>query len=277
MSVGSAIRVTAQPSPALRGYVVSYDGFEQHGFPPGIHRGAPGRYLTLVVSLSEPIQVVPVEGCTVRDGRFDALVGGLTSKAVAIGHDGRQHGVKVSLTPMGARAVYGMPAAALANDVVDLGRILGGLGRELTERSREARSWRERFAAVDDVLLAAVRGHDTSPAARAPIRPEVREAWRRLSSSRGAVQIGSLAAELGWSRRHLTRQFHSEIGLTPKEAARVLRFEHAYVLATAGTPPAWSTIASATGFADQAHLVRDWRDFTGLTPTAWRGSELLAH
>ncbi len=126
---------------------MSYDGFEQQGFPPGVHRGVPGRYLTLIVSLSEPIRVVPVEGCTVRDGRFDAVVGGLTSKAVAIRHDGRQHGVKVSLTPMGARAVYGMPAAALANDVVDVGHILGGLGRELSERSREAHSWRERFAA----------------------------------------------------------------------------------------------------------------------------------
>lgn len=277
MVVGAATRVLARPCPALRRSVVSYVGFRQHGFAPGIHRGAPGRSLTLVVPLAEPLDIVEVAGCTARQGRFEAVVGGLSSTAVAIRHDGNQYGVRISLTPLGARALFGMPSAGLAGEVLHLDAVLGRRAVELTERMRAARSWDERFTVLDDVLVRAAQDRSAGRARDLHLQPEVAEAWRRLLSSRGAIRIGHLADELGWSRRHLGRRFRDEIGLTPKEAARVLRFEHAHALATSDVELAWSHIATATGFADQAHLVRDWRDFTGCTPTEWRRGETLAH
>lgn len=107
------------------------------------------------------------------------------------------------------------------------------------------------------------------------MRPEVAEAWRRLVAARGCVQVGAVAAELGWSRRHLTERFRGELGLSPKTFARVLNFEHAHDLATARDPLPWADVATISGYADQAHLVRDWSEFTGRTPTAWRHSEVL--
>ncbi|WP_052848175.1 helix-turn-helix domain-containing protein [Streptomyces avicenniae] len=266
--------MTARPAPALRRYVGSYAGFDLRGFPAGVHCGPPGRVLTAVISLSDPLEVA----AGVDDGspvtRFGSVAGGLMCRSVAIHHDGRQRGVQVALTPLGARAVYGMPAAALAHRLVPLDELLGALGVELVDRLRAVTTWAGRFAVLDEVLLRAV-GRDAGGAPLPRVRPEVAEAWRRLVAARGRVQVGAVAAELGWSRRYLTERFRGEVGLSPKTFARVLRFEHAHQLATAHAPLPWTDVAAVSGYADQAHLVRDWREFTGRSPTVWRRGEVL--
>lgn len=239
-----------------------------------MHCGPPGRVLTAVISLSGPLDVA----AGVDDGspvtRFSSVAGGLMRRSVAIHHDGRQEGVQVSLTPLGARAVYGMPAADLAHRLVPLDELLGALGVELVDRLRVARTWTARFAVLDELLLRAVgRGAGGDPVSR--VRPEVAEAWRRLLAARGRVQIGRVAEDLGWSRRYLTERFRGEVGLSPKTFARVLRFEHAHELAARRDPLPWADVASVSGYADQAHLVRDWGEFTGRSPTAWRRGEVL--
>ncbi|MFI8515853.1 helix-turn-helix domain-containing protein [Streptomyces sp. NPDC085460] len=266
--------LAARPAPALRDYVDSYVGFDLRGLPAGVHCGPPSRALTAVISLSDPLEVA----AGVDDGSpvtpFGGVAGGLMCRSVAIHHDGRQKGVQVSLTPLGARAVYGMPAAELAHRLVPLDDLLGALAAEVVDRLRSATTWAARFTALDELLLRAV-GNAAARDHAHRVRPEVAEAWRRLVAARGRVQVGTVAAELGWSRRYLTERFRAEVGLSPKTAARVLRFEHAHELAAARDPLPWGDVAAASGYADQAHLVRDWREFTGRSPTAWRHGEVL--
>ncbi|MFB8414745.1 helix-turn-helix domain-containing protein [Streptomyces albidoflavus] len=263
--------IGARPAPALRRYVDSYVGFDLRGLPAGVHCGPPGRALTTVISLADPLEVA----AGVDDGspvtRFGSVAGGLMCRSVAIHHDGRQQGVQVALTPLGARAVYGVPAAELAHRLVPLDELLGALAVELSDRLRSATTWAARFAVLDELLLRAVgrSGHEHR------VRPEVAEAWRRLVAARGGVQVGALAAELGWSRRYLGERFRGELGLSPKTFARVLRFAHAHELAAVGDPLPWGEVAAVSGYADQAHLVRDWREFTGRSPRAWRRGEVL--
>jgi len=96
---------------------------------------------------------------------------------------------------------------------------------------------------------------------------EVAWAWHRLATTHGAVPVGDLAAEVGWSRRHLVSRFHQQVGLPPKTAARVIRFSH--LLSRFGDAQAgqWSRIAAECGYYDQAHMNRDFREFAGTTPT----------
>ncbi|MFD5329304.1 helix-turn-helix domain-containing protein [Streptomyces sp. NPDC127092] len=271
-TAASGIRV--HPAPVLRQYVDSYVGFDLRGLPAGVHCGPPSRALTVVISLSGPLEVA----AGVDDGspvaRFGSVAGGLMCRSVAIHHDGRQRGVQVSLTPLGARAVYGMPAVELAHRLVPLDELLGALAAELVDRLRSATTWAARFTVLDELLLRVVGRGDCGDRSRR-LRPEVAEAWRRLVAARGCVQVGALAAELGWSRRYFTERFRGEMGLSPKTFARVLRFEHAHELAAARDPLPWGDVAAVSGYADQAHLVRDWREFTGRSPTAWRRGEVL--
>ncbi|MGW0657025.1 AraC family transcriptional regulator, partial [Streptomyces umbrinus] len=152
----TATVIGARPAPLLRQYVDSYVGFDLRGLPTGVHRGPPSRALTAVISLSDPLEVA----AGVDDGSpvtpFDSVAGGLMCRSVAIHHDGRQQGVQVSLTPLGARAIYGMPAAELAHRLVPLDELLGALAVELVDRLRSATTWAARFTALDELLLRAV-------------------------------------------------------------------------------------------------------------------------
>ncbi|KEA65866.1 helix-turn-helix domain-containing protein, partial [Mycobacterium tuberculosis] len=172
-------------------------------------------------------------------------------------------------TPAGARALLGCPAGALASLDAPLDDVLGARGTELVERVRSVGTWAAHFAVLEQVLLRQVR--DDAP------RPEIAEAWRLTTASGGRLPVASVAARVGWSTRHLEQRFRAETGLGPKEAARVVRFDRARrelaVRAAEGRPLDLAGLAGATGFADQAHLTREWRAFSGLPPARWLAAE----
>ena len=92
---------------------------------------------------------------------------------------------------------------------------------------------------------------------------------RRLARSAGGVRITALAKEIGWSRKHLVDRFRSELGLAPKPIARMMRFHQACRLARDGARGGWAGIAAESGYADQAHLAREFSTLAGESPTAW--------
>jgi AraC-like DNA-binding protein len=97
-----------------------------------------------------------------------------------------------------------------------------------------------------------------------PVRPEITYANQRIV--RG-TPVRNVAAEVGWSDRHLTNRFRAEVGLRPKETARVARFDRARRSLHPGTLIA--EVAAAHGYADQSHLVREFRALAGCTPSEW--------
>jgi AraC-like DNA-binding protein len=78
--------------------------------------------------------------------------------------------------------------------------------------------------------------------------------------------VDRLADEVGWSRKRLSARFRSQLGITPKRAARLVRFDHAAHLLAVGRNAA--DVAAESGYVDQPHLHREVKSFTGLTPTA---------
>jgi len=87
-----------------------------------------------------------------------------------------------------------------------------------------------------------------------------------MVASRGRVRVERLAAEIGWSRRRLWSRFRSQIGLTPKRTAQLIRFDHAAHRLAAGQSAA--LVAAESGYVDQSHLHRDVMTFAGVTPAA---------
>jgi AraC-like DNA-binding protein len=76
-----------------------------------------------------------------------------------------------------------------------------------------------------------------------------------------------LCRELRVTRQHLARLFERDVGVAPKVVARVARVRH--VMTLAGRQPAWARIAAEAGYADQSHLIADFRTVVGATPAAW--------
>jgi len=257
----------ARPRPALRPLVSGYTGYRIEGASPGVHRGLPSRDLTFIVTLEGTVDLAVMPDPRQSPASFTALAGGLHSTPALIRHDGHQHGIQAGLTPLGARTLLGVPAGELATTVLDLEVLLGPVTGELVERLRAATCWTDRFLELDAVLARVARD-------RGEPAPELGWAWHRLSTSRGGIEVGALAGEVGWSRRHLGERFRREFGLTPKEAARVMRFEAACRLLRAPGRPSLTDVAARCGFYDQAHLTREWREFAGCPPSKWIAEEL---
>jgi AraC-like DNA-binding protein len=254
----------ARPAGPLRPFVAFYSGYRQAGVAPGRHRGLPSPYLTLIFTLDDPLEVVVHPDPRQPSGRYDALIGGLHLTPALITHPGRQSGVQVALRPLGCRALFGLPAAELAFADLQAADVLGTrLVDEVRDRLRAAAGWPARFAALDGVLLRHLRADAFQPA------PEVVHACRRLLGEPSSV--AAVAAEVGWSARYLTDRFRAEVGLRPKEAARVARFDRARRQLTAATRLA--DLAAEHGFSDQSHLVREFHAFAGCTPTGWLADE----
>ncbi|MFE2729269.1 helix-turn-helix domain-containing protein [Kitasatospora sp. NPDC059327] len=259
--------VRARPATALRPYVAWYSGYRQRGLAPAAHRGLPSPYLTFILTLDEPLTVAGHPDPAQAGGDYATLLGGLHTSPALITHDGRQSGVQIAVHPLAARALFGLPAGELAGLDVPADAVLGRASGRLQEELQRADGWPGRFAALDGALLRAAR-----PSGRVP--PEVVRAWWELRRSGGSLPVSALAQDTGWSGRHLRDRFCHETGLTPKAAARVIRFDRARrLLAAPGPAPRFAELAARCGYFDQAHLAREFRALAGCAPSVWLAEE----
>lgn len=211
--------------------------------------------VTLIVDLSEGEGVVyDTHG---RHERGSVVVGLLPGDLRAAGW-GVGEILQIRLEPVAAAAVLGA-STELSGAVVSLEDVWGRDAGRAEDRLRAAASWDERFTIAVELLGRRL-------GARKPVDPEVAHTWRRTLTSRGRVRVDGLADEVGWSRKRLWSRFRSQLGITPKRAARLVRFDHAAHLLAAGHAAAG--VATASGYVDQSHLHREVKTFAGLTPTA---------
>ena len=241
-----------QLHPVLAPLVAGLVGYDYRLPADAVHRGLPSTSATVVIALDEPLDCGWLDDDA--SGRFWTLVGGLHVRPALIRTHGHQVGLQLALTPLGLRALTGAPAGEYTRQLLDEDQ-LALLPAGLHARLQEA-DWRTRFELVEEVLLRRLARADVE------LRPELARAWDRLTD--GAIGIAALADELGWSRRHLLSQVRAEFGLDPRTIRRLSRFERACVLAQRDVDLV--DVAVRCGYADQAHLNRDWRSFAAATP-----------
>lgn len=278
-SVGDAQRAPGswrmrarRPAAAVRPHVSGYAGYRTEASPRAVHQGVSSPHLTFVLCLDGKVEMLANPDRSKPPGTFVAMVAGLHQGPAEIAHGDPQTGLQLRLTWRGTRALFGVPAGELAGDVVDLEALLGRRTEPLLASLAAAPGWAERFDLLD-AELAALAAH--GPGARG-VRPEVGYAWDRLQETGGNLRISELAREVGWSRRHLSEKFRAETGLSPKTAARVIRFERACDQLRGPRRPSLADVAADAGYVDQAHLSRDFRELAGTTATTWL-AERRAH
>lgn len=261
---GRAESVRRRPAEHLRTYVLAYCGYRTSLGQPRARLELPSGVVTVVIGFADGLRLAS-PGQEPAGDTYSSFVSGLRTTASLGVHSGGLHGIEVTLRPLGAHRLLGMPMWHFADGPVELSDVLGPAGAVLAEQLHLANSWQDRFELLDTMFTARL---DRST----PLAPEVQWALRQLRHIAGPDPIELIARQAGWSARHLRLRFREQVGIGPKAVSRVMRLQLALRLHTAGHSA--SRVAAQCGFHDQAHLSREFKAMTGLTLsqfTVYRG------
>jgi len=169
--------------------------------------------------------------------------------------------VGVIFAPGGMRRFVDGPTADFSFAETDLGDIWGRGAKTLRERLIEAATPAEKFKVLENELLGRLRADGLHPA--------VLLALEKIRDGRAKVSVRDLCVVTGYSSRRLGQLFEEEVGVGPKMLARILRFQRAVQQLHAGCEMRWDELALECGYCDQSHFANDFRDFSGMSLTAY--------
>lgn len=260
--------VFAPPHPRGRALVHGqYVGWTEHTSSPMRRKEVPFPGIPLILNFGPAFRLLDSDDPT-RPGRIrSSFIAGMHQRFALTESPGYSCCLQVNLTPLGAYSVLQMPMHQIANQVIEVDDLFGAAGTSLIARLADAPDWEARFDLIDDFLF------DNAQEGLSP-SPEVRWAWRQLCESDGRVSIGEMGKELRVSRRHLVAQFREQVGLSPKLVGRIMRFNRVVSLLRQDDGTRWSRIAHECGYHDQSHLIHDFRQFAGATPSEYLGRML---
>jgi AraC-like DNA-binding protein len=248
------------PSEKLRPFVECFwsrdPGSRREPASPSVHRVLPDGCIDVVLGFSGQAD----------EPESAMAVGTMTRALVLEGGAWPECFVGVRFRPGKAAAFLTVPASELTDLRVPLDELWLDAGEVRDALSARAGSV-ERVRALERVLAARV-----SPSV-VLAQNDVDEAIRRIVDAGGSLGITRLAPALGVTRQHLARRFSQLVGVSPKTFARVVRLGR--VIERARAVPAgeainWSALALDVGYYDQAHLVDEFRELTGISPTVWQ-------
>lgn len=237
-------------------------GFRGRSVDLGDFRFVPHPAVTVFIDFGNGLLVDEASGQELRG----SVVVGLVPGDVLRGGGRDIECLQVRLSPAVAHAALGA-SSEMSGTVAAFDDLWGRNAARFRERLHAAASWDERFAIAEAALARRLE-------AGWAVDPEVAFAWGQMMASRGRVRVDRLAAEAGWSRRRLWSRFRPQIGLTPKRAAELVRFDYAAHRLAAGHSPA--LVAADSGYADQSHLHHEVMSFAGMTPSAVAVTRWLA-
>jgi AraC-like DNA-binding protein len=245
----------------LRPFVAAL-GYYESALPPGRERALPTGTTSLLVNLAEDeLRTYDGPGPDARVHRTrGSALDGPSSRPRVIDTMEQRCIVSVSFTLGGAWPFTGAAPARTADQLVELADLWGRDGAVLRERLLDSATPAARLSALEDALLAHLS--DTAEAC-----PDIGYAAALIEQS---TRLADVADRLGWSTGTLTRRFRERVGLTPKRFARVRRVQRVLESVNDTAKADWAAVAVTHGYFDQAHLVNEFRELAGITPTAYR-------
>jgi AraC-like DNA-binding protein len=188
-----------------------------------------------------------------------ALVGMLTRPHATLLHQGAFHSFVIMFQVNGLTHFFGVPSSKVINHTYDADAVLGKPISELEQRLGNCKTFQQR------VLLANHFFAERLKHARAMDRMAF--AANRILSSSGNLQSADLARQAGIGVRQFQREFSARFGASPKLVSRMVRFQNALDAKARSSTKSWTDVAHELGYYDQMHMVHDFREFTGESPT----------
>lgn len=208
----------------------------------------------LILNFADPVEQVSSGGGSTRQPPI--LFVGQLPGPLYIKPTGRLDQVGIRFRPAGAAGIIREPQSRLLGIGLPLLDLAPKLARRLATVPFDAPTPESRIAAIQAGLAAAGR---TQPSPVGALADRVVRSW-------GGASIDDLTREIGLSPRQLGRRFQLEVGLRPKLLARICRFQRVFQ-ALEAHPAHWTQVAADCGYYDSSHLIRDFRELAGETPS----------
>jgi len=251
--------ISHTPSPPLNFYINSfYSPNESLPLPREKILPLPG--LDLKINFGGGFQVYDADQSEPFTTLTESWVLGLWTKSHVVDWPEDLQYVGVNFKPGGAYPFLGLRLSELQNQVVSLDALWGRFAAELRERLYAAPTIQARFALLEKILLARLRGIP-------PGLEIVQYAVAEIARHHGTLSIRRLSDSMGMSQKHLIVQFKQMAGCTPKELGRLYRFGDILASIDPTQPVNWTLVAHQFYFHDQSHFIRDFREFSGHTPS----------
>jgi AraC-like DNA-binding protein len=262
----------ALPAPELRPFVREYVGYLDQAQAVVRRRELPIPNTVVIINLGAAWRMLDPESGR-ETGVFHSFAAGMSEQFALVEGTGRAHCFHMDLTPLGGYRFFGLPMQAISGQIFELADVLNGGLENLRERLFEARGWAQAFNVLDEFIA---RRFATGRL----VQREIRWAVSELQRTRGATRIGDLCVQLGCSRKHLRQRFLEQVGTPAKQLAQLLRFNHAIerMEALKPNPPErqLAALALSCGYADHAHLSREFRRFSGWSPSEFLSQPSIA-
>lgn len=244
------------PDAALRASIDRYCWWRETTQSFTTRRELAATHGVFIVNLGAPLEIVDAQGTTIRLDAGDGFLGGMAQATSLSRSAGAMEGVHVHMPVDEIARLAGVSLSAIGDCTATLEDVIGLSARDLGGRLMEAGTIDARFAILDAFFADRLR--------RARDRDDaLSHAFRHLGGRR---HVSGLADDLGWSRKRLAAWFRDRTGLKPAQFIRLARFEQ-FAAALQATPAAsLADLAYASGYADQAHLTRDVRRLSQMTP-----------
>jgi AraC-like DNA-binding protein len=267
------------PSPELQDFVQCYSRFasvEPHGpdagrsFPDGTTGGLLAdddplvdmviacADVFLTFNLGDPLLQSPGGGWM----KTRTHVVGPITRPGSMPVAGRVELLGITFRPGWASLFLQAPAEEVTDQTIPLDHFWGTAGRDLEEQLREAITVRQRLRLIEQELL---RRLSAAP----PLDRTMPRIAALVLRSGGAMTIEHLSTLSGFTRQHLARRFRRELGISPKLYCRLVRFQNTMNRLSIAPPRDWASVAVKLGYYDQAHLIADFKEFSGFTPTTF--------
>jgi AraC-like DNA-binding protein len=195
----------------------------------------------------------PVQSCR------QTWLSGIQPSALIIGAAKGGEMIGAHFKPGGAYPFFEMPMEELAAQVIPVDLLWGIDILALRDRLLNTRSGPEKLNVFGEYLLRRFSGND--------VRDRLIAIALRYPVMSGEFRATDLAKWLGMSQRRMLRRFQRQVGLTPKLVHRITRFQQVISTSMASRQNSWGALAADCGYYDQSHLIRDFRQFAGMTPT----------
>lgn len=250
----------APSSPALRPFVESLWYFTGD-LPHARERILPTGSMQLLVNLHEDeLRTYAGEDFSGVQRLRGAALSGAYARPFGIDTEEQRRIAGVAFRPGGAVPFFDAPANAFRDAHVELDALWGRDAARLREQLLDAPTPALALRRLEAMLLArVVRSLEVDKLVEFAVSALERD-----------VPVRVLTGELGMTPNRFIRHFRAAVGLTPKRFARVRRFGRVLESVELGRRVDWSSVAVGCGYFDQAHLIREFREFSGMNPTRYR-------